>query len=125
MQADRIIVILHTQHYEASVDFYTKQLGMKMMSEYENPKRQGMILAASPSIAIELYGVDPCPTPVSGLELSIEVEDVDAWHAELEQHGVEIARAPQDNPWGDRSFGLVDPNGVKIWFFSPLPSDTA
>ena len=49
-----------------------------------------------------------------GVYLTIEVEDVDAMHAELVEKAVPIKLALRDEPWGDRHFAIQDPNGVNI-----------
>ncbi len=50
----------------------------------------------------------------NGLYFTIEVEDVDAVYATLKKKGVAIAIDLRDEPWGDRHFAIVDPNGVGI-----------
>lgn len=49
-----------------------------------------------------------------GVYLTIEVDDVDAVYNKLKQEGVNIAIELRDEPWGDRHFAIVDPNGVPI-----------
>jgi len=44
----------------------------------------------------------------------MQVDGVDAWHDQLKVAGVPIARSLVDNPWGDRSFGINDPEGVRL-----------
>jgi uncharacterized glyoxalase superfamily protein PhnB len=50
----------------------------------------------------------------SGVEIAMQVDGVDAWHDQLKVAGVPIARGLVDNPWGDRSFGINDPEGVRL-----------
>lgn len=49
-----------------------------------------------------------------GVYLTIEVENVDAWYAEITAKGIDIAVELRDEPWGDRHFAIVDPNGISI-----------
>jgi uncharacterized glyoxalase superfamily protein PhnB len=42
--------------------------------------------------------------------IAFQVDDVDAVHAELVEHGVEITQPPTDQPYG-RDLGLRDPFG--------------
>lgn len=49
-----------------------------------------------------------------GVYLTLEVEDVDSFYAEVKDKGVEIAVAIRDEVWGDRHFAIVDPNGIGI-----------
>ncbi|MBC8033265.1 MAG: VOC family protein [Chitinophagaceae bacterium] len=49
-----------------------------------------------------------------GMYLTIEVEDVDKIYKELKQKDVAIKIDLRDEPWGDRHFAIVDPNGIGI-----------
>lgn len=52
-----------------------------------------------------------------GLFVTVEVADVDAVHTAFQQvSGLEIAVSLRDEPWGDRHFAVVDPNGVALDF---------
>jgi catechol 2,3-dioxygenase-like lactoylglutathione lyase family enzyme len=50
----------------------------------------------------------------SRLQLTIEVDDVDAMCAELVSRGVELLNGPMDRPWGVRTASFSDPGG-HIW----------
>ena len=50
----------------------------------------------------------------SRLQLTIEVEDVDAICAELAKRGVKLLNGPMDRPWGVRTASFRDPAG-HIW----------
>jgi catechol 2,3-dioxygenase-like lactoylglutathione lyase family enzyme len=50
----------------------------------------------------------------SRLQLTIQVDDVDAMCAELATRGVELLNGPMDRPWGVRTAGFSDPGG-HIW----------
>jgi catechol 2,3-dioxygenase-like lactoylglutathione lyase family enzyme len=62
---------------------------------------------------IEPAGVAPSEAG-SRLQLTIEVEDVDATCAELTRRGVQLLNGPMDRPWGVRTASFVDPGG-HIW----------
>lgn len=49
-----------------------------------------------------------------GVYLTIEVEDVDAEYKRIKALGTPIGIELRDEPWGDRHFAIVDPNGVGI-----------
>jgi catechol 2,3-dioxygenase-like lactoylglutathione lyase family enzyme len=49
-----------------------------------------------------------------GVYLTIEVEEVDTIYQQMLEKGIEIAIELRDEPWGDRHFAIVDPNGVGI-----------
>ncbi|GAA5234194.1 glyoxalase/bleomycin resistance/extradiol dioxygenase family protein [Verticiella sediminum] len=54
-------------------------------------------------------------TPLTaGMWVAIDVDDVDTIHARLQQARVEIVQDVRDEPWGDRHFVVVDPNGIGV-----------
>ena len=50
----------------------------------------------------------------SRVQLTVEVDDVDALCAELTRRGVALLNGPMDRPWGVRTASFVDPGG-HIW----------
>ena len=48
------------------------------------------------------------------MQLTIQVDDVDATCAELARRGVELLNGPIDRPWGVRTASFRDPGG-HIW----------
>lgn len=51
-----------------------------------------------------------------GIFLTIEVDDIDGLYKKIQNKGISIEVAIKDEPWGDRHFAIVDPNGVGIDF---------
>ena len=49
-----------------------------------------------------------------GVYLTIEVENVDDYYRSLKEQGVPIAIDLREEPWGDRHFAIIDPNGIGI-----------
>ncbi|WP_454983398.1 VOC family protein [Capnocytophaga sputigena] len=49
-----------------------------------------------------------------GVYLTIEVENVDDYYYKLKEQGVPIAIDLREEPWGDRHFAIIDPNGIGI-----------
>ncbi|WP_282088985.1 VOC family protein [Aquimarina algiphila] len=49
-----------------------------------------------------------------GVYLTIEVEKVDDVYKELKDKGIQMEIEIRDEPWGDRHFAIVDPNGIGI-----------
>ena len=60
-----------------------------------------------------------------GLLVVFVVEDVDGEYARLRDEGVEITTPIETEPWGERYFQVVDPNGVTLqlveWVTPPTP----
>ena len=53
------------------------------------------------------------PFKGEGMYLTIEVDDVDALYEKI-KNKTDIAIELRDEPWGDRHFAIVDPNGIGI-----------
>lgn len=51
-----------------------------------------------------------------GVFLTIEVDDIDGLYKKIQNKGISIEVAIRDEPWGDRHFAIVDPNGIGIDF---------
>jgi len=49
--------------------------------------------------------------PVTGVELVLEVDDLDEEHARVTVAGWPLAEDLADRPWGLRDFRLLDPSG--------------
>jgi catechol 2,3-dioxygenase-like lactoylglutathione lyase family enzyme len=47
-------------------------------------------------------------------QITVEVGDVDAVHAEAVRRGLDIVHPLTDEPWGVRRFFVKDPNGMVI-----------
>ncbi len=51
------------------------------------------------------------------VEVYLEVEDVEAYHAQVEKRGVPISDPLTEQWWGDRTFKVLDPGGYEVWFY--------
>ena len=54
------------------------------------------------------------PFTQQGVYLTIEVENIDDYYRSLKEQGVPIAIDLREEPWGDRHFAIIDPNGIGI-----------
>ena len=52
--------------------------------------------------------------------LVIRVDDVDAHYERARALGARIEHAPRDMPYGQREYGVRDPEGHRWWFATPL-----
>jgi len=67
----------------------------------------------------------PTHGEASGVSLTVLLDaavDIDALHAALQAAGVTICAAIGDRPWGNRDFGLRDPDGYHVTVAKPLTS---
>ena len=97
-----------------SREFYAGFLGFDVAMD-----EPGFTMFASPSNRTAQITVADANTPaldrgVSEANVSVEVEDVDALHAEAVRRGLEIVYPLTDEPWGIRRFFVKDPDGTVI-----------
>jgi uncharacterized glyoxalase superfamily protein PhnB len=50
----------------------------------------------------------------------VRVDDVDAFHEMALAAGADIVKAPTDEPWGMREFGLRSPDGHRFMLGQPI-----
>jgi catechol 2,3-dioxygenase-like lactoylglutathione lyase family enzyme len=110
-------VALQVRDLEASTRFYTERLGL-------NPAPAGppgaVVFTTEPiPFAIREPAVDLDATSRLGwgVALWLKADDVDKLHDDLAAHGVPIATAPFDGPFG-RTFAFADPDGYVVTLHS-------
>ena len=54
----------------------------------------------------------------TGLGFGFTVDDVDLAYEEISSAKLNIEMPFQDHPWGERGFGIKDPNGLTIYIYS-------
>jgi catechol 2,3-dioxygenase-like lactoylglutathione lyase family enzyme len=139
MKSHNLNVDRRTDNYEAMVHFYRDLLGLIPIESWEEPTNRGVVLAlaaptdpaASPDAlrreaiaTVEILqmddAVDRAAPPPANVSFGFYVEDARAVHDNLLAAGVTIARALEDAPWGHRSFGVDDPDGLRVWIVQDL-----
>jgi catechol 2,3-dioxygenase-like lactoylglutathione lyase family enzyme len=56
-----------------------------------------------------------------GAYLTIEVANVDEMYDSIKKMNIPIAIGLRDEPWGDRHFAIIDPNGIGIDIVTHTP----
>ena len=117
-----------TPNLEATKAFYTRTLGWQV--NFENDFY--LLLGSQSGSQISfLQPNHPTQAPLfqtpfngKGIYITVEVPDVDETYRQIKASGTPIAIELRDEPWGDRHFAIVDPNGigVDIVTYSP-PAD--
>lgn len=117
----RIIPGIVVKDPEAAKVFYTRHLAARVVFDagwYVSLRLGGR---EGPEVAFTRPHDDQdAPIAPGALSLYVEVDDVDAAHARVRETGLDPV-PPSDKPWGDRSFTFQDPNGVRVYLFSPRP----
>jgi len=113
-------ITLFVEDLAAARDFYREVFGLPVHFEDDDSAvfdfGNTLVNLLKTSAAVEL--VEPASIAPreagSRLQLTIEVDDVDATCAELTKRGVELLNGPMDRPWGVRTASFADPGG-HIW----------
>ena len=113
-------ITLFVEDLNACKQFYQEVFGLTVMFEDDDSAvfnfGNTLINLLNSTAAVEL--IDPAPVGERGagsrIQLTIEVDDVDALCAQLAERGVQLLNGPMDRPWGLRTASFTDPGG-HIW----------
>ena len=106
----RAVPDIESERFDETRVFYVDVLGFEVGMEMDwvmtfvsptNPTAQVIVISEDAS------------APVAP-QMSVEVDDVDAVHAEAVRLGVEIVHPLTDEAWGVRRFFARDPNGIVV-----------
>jgi catechol 2,3-dioxygenase-like lactoylglutathione lyase family enzyme len=94
--------------------FYVDLLGFRVAMDED-----GFLMLASPSVpTTQLIVCWDSPTAfdpsVQTVDISVEVEDVDATHADALARGLQVVYPLTDEPWGVRRFFVHEPSGTVV-----------
>ena len=118
-QAMKLNAGIITDKLEETKAFYMSVLGFGLSFENEF-----YLLMHTPDKSAEisfLLPKHPSQKPIfqsrfngKGVYLTIEVNDVDEVYEQIKKKNVAIEIEIRNEPWGDRHFAIVDPNGIGI-----------
>jgi len=122
-----IVVEFFVSDVDRSIEFY-RHLGFHVTKRYEDwillrrgETRLGLQgdahAVAGPHYFTPNIGHHPRGT---GVEVSIQVDDVDAAYEQALAAGLNVVKPIQDRPWRTRDFRLADPDGYFVRVTSPL-----
>jgi catechol 2,3-dioxygenase-like lactoylglutathione lyase family enzyme len=113
-------ITLFVEDLDATKQFYQDVFGLPVMFEDDDSAvfnlGNTLINLLKSAEAASLIAPATVAAPRSGarMQLTINVEDVDAVCTELTNRGVELLNGPIDRPWGIRTASFTDPGG-HIW----------
>ncbi|HEX3335111.1 MAG TPA: VOC family protein [Jatrophihabitans sp.] len=113
-------ITLFVEDLDATKQFYQDVFGLPVMFEDDDSAvfnlGNTLINLLKSAEAASLIAPATVAAPRSGarMQLTINVEDVDAECTELTNRGVELLNGPIDRPWGIRTASFTDPGG-HIW----------
>lgn len=120
-------VELHVADIEATLAFY-EALGFRVTKRWKDwvrLDRDGAELVLQGDAYLRNHAhyftpyLDVSPRGV-GVEITIEVDDVDAVYATAQAAGLRIVKPIQDRDWKARDFRLADPDGFFVRITSSL-----
>jgi uncharacterized glyoxalase superfamily protein PhnB len=108
-----------TEKVQESKEFYVRLFGCEVL--YEGEGSWVVLLRLGDSelgfMRPDLESQAPIFRPRfqgQGIWIAVDVEDAESEYRRLEALGVPIEVALRDEPWGDRHFTVVDPNGIGV-----------
>ncbi|MFE7542987.1 VOC family protein [Streptomyces platensis] len=113
-------VLLRPADPERSRAFYGKALGLEIYREFGTGPERGTVYFLGGGF-LEVSGRSAGPATET-LQLWLQVADAAAAHQELLAHGVEVLRAPVQEPWGLIEMWIADPDGHRI-VLTEVPAD--
>lgn len=121
MDIKDLSVCFHTTKAAECKQFYVKYLGAVVTFDYEwysvvafGNKKQFTLSFMAPQSNEPLF-------EEKGVTLNFFVDNVDAEYQRLVvDEGLKAVRPLADNPWGDRSFTVLDPLGNILYIYSEI-----
>lgn len=111
---------------DATEDFYVRVLGFRVMRFQQEPPGPYLALQRDSvriGAALRAEGESGMRRPPTGVELVLEVDDVEAEHARILSTGWPVAEELQLRPWGLTDFRLTDPSGYYLRITNRFPED--
>ena len=125
MKINEFRLKLYPEDFYKQRSFYKNVLGFNIIHEWDREDSKGVMFNVGGTTLEFMWPVEEGLEDIStGSGLSLEVDDVNALFDELKDKTT-ITHELRDNPWGDRSFGISDPHGYKISFFTKLKDYSA
>ncbi len=117
----RVVPVLAVSDYERARRFYGDDLGFEIDWEWRDAPEDpvfAQISRAGLSLYLSARRADGEP---GASRAYLYVSDVDAWHEEMVEDGIDAVSSPADRPWGNREMTLRDPDGNTLVFATAPP----
>ena len=113
---------MFVQEMGVAVAFYTGVMGFDLVCEepgYVSLRRGEVILGLGPISKLPAEGGYFTRDIAEhrrglGVEIVLEVDDLDAYHAQILASGYEVFEPLRERPWGLRDFRVIDPDGYYL-----------
>ncbi len=113
---ERAVPVLPADDLGVAREFYVDRLGFRVTFEATDDGKTGLLGLERGSIALTI----DCPMSGHGRDacVSLQVDDADDYYDEWRER-VAVKRPPKNEPWGARTFDLIDPFGNTIFVMGP------
>jgi uncharacterized glyoxalase superfamily protein PhnB len=133
LKIERIIPVLVYEDIPAAHDFLVEALGFQaggVDRDAEGRPVHAEVRAGDLVIWLHCVTGDhnlasPRSMDAASSGLVVHVDDVDAHCERARARGAHIEHEPEDRPYGQREYGVRDPEGHRWWFATPLKSPAA
>jgi catechol 2,3-dioxygenase-like lactoylglutathione lyase family enzyme len=125
----RFRIELFVDDLDESIRFYETALGFRLArreAEYASLELGGAVLGLGAVAKLPPDGEGPGFTRArlagvrgAGVEIVLEVPDLDATLYAVERAGQHVVEPPRDRPWGLRDFRITDPDGYYLRITQP------
>jgi catechol 2,3-dioxygenase-like lactoylglutathione lyase family enzyme len=113
-------ITLFAEDLPAAKAFYQRVFGLPV--HFEGDTSVVFQMGTTLINLLEIGQADELITPAQAADstagvravYTLQVDDVDAWCAELSARGVSLLNGPMDRPWGIRTASFQDPMGT-VW----------
>ncbi|RMG74916.1 MAG: hypothetical protein D6711_07750 [Chloroflexi bacterium] len=124
MQPKGLNFTFFVKDFDKSLTFYRDVLGLRYKTEWRSQYSRGVIFDIGNDGEFQFYGPPEGKTQTeaspAGVKIAFLVDDVDAHYTRIKAAGAEIVEEINDKPWGDRSFGIKDPDGLILYIYSKI-----
>ncbi len=114
----KISPTISIEHPEASRDFYIKYFNAKV--KFDCGWYINVVIGDCDLCFMQPQSSDQPLFNGKGLMYNFEIEELDKEHNRLLSLGLTAVVPLEDHPWGDRGFGVVDPNGIILYFYKVI-----
>jgi MerR family transcriptional regulator, thiopeptide resistance regulator len=124
----RVVPVLTYEDIPAAHDFLVEAFGFVAGGVHRSADGQavhGEVRAGDTAIWLhrvtsEHHLASPRAADVANAGLVVFVDDVDVHYRHARNSGAQVESAPVDQPYGQREYGVRDPEGHRWWFVTPL-----
>jgi catechol 2,3-dioxygenase-like lactoylglutathione lyase family enzyme len=115
-------ITLFVEDLAAAKEFYDRAFGLPIYFEDPNSAVYNFgntlinLLDVGEAPSLIAPATVAAPDAGSRVQFTIDVDDVDATAAQLEERGVKLLGGPMDRPWGIRTASFRDPGGHILEF---------